>query len=522
MKLGYFFQTIFVLVVFSAFTISAQEAGTTIISFDGMAGDWAIGAAAPENIPQLSDDFEDFVEGDGSMLVHVDISVIGASWGTWTDIGYTFPEKLDLTGATDLRMKLKIVNQTAGNRTLQFTCDLFDQPEGAAGEELFRWMEDLDIFYNFHANPGEWFEVVIPISRMATPGWAGSQNGVLDVSDITRFAFGIHSDSTGTDVIDVLFDDLRVTSTENVTGTVLSFDDNSAWGLDLEDPENNSIEVSDNFEDFVEGDGSMEVRVDLQAFPNSWGTWTDAKYVFPELVDFTGATEVRFWLKIVDPAKRGSRSDDTKASTNAQFTFDIFDFPDGATGTELWRYLPAGGGVYGFLQSANKHVDGWNEVAIPFKDFDQPGWLAPVDDVFDLNAIHSIGFGIHGDNALCVADTVIILMDNLYATAAGDLVTAIGDDFNPLTDFTFKLDANYPNPFNPSTTIAFELPENGNVSLKIYNVNGELVHTVVDNAFKIRGNYKYNVDMSNLSSGVYLYTLQQNNNMQTKKMTLLK
>ncbi len=86
----------------------------------------------------------------------------------------------------------------------------------------------------------------------------------------------------------------------------------------------------------------------------------------------------------------------------------------------------------------------------------------------------------------------------------------------------FDLYNAYPNPFNPSTNIKFSLAKAGNVSLKIYNVMGQLVKTIVNNVYKNKGDYTYNISMDNISSGVYFYTLIQGNQVVTKKMVLLK
>ena len=86
----------------------------------------------------------------------------------------------------------------------------------------------------------------------------------------------------------------------------------------------------------------------------------------------------------------------------------------------------------------------------------------------------------------------------------------------------FTLYDAYPNPFNPSTTIRFSIPESGNVSLKVYTVTGQEVMTLIDNEYTINGSYDVSVNMINLSSGVYFYTLTQNNIFLTKKMILLK
>ncbi len=85
----------------------------------------------------------------------------------------------------------------------------------------------------------------------------------------------------------------------------------------------------------------------------------------------------------------------------------------------------------------------------------------------------------------------------------------------------FELSQNYPNPFNPTTQISYILNKNGKVNLTIYNMLGETVKTLV-NESQVAGRYSYTVDASDLSSGIYFYTLSTGNQVVTKKMTLLK
>lgn len=85
----------------------------------------------------------------------------------------------------------------------------------------------------------------------------------------------------------------------------------------------------------------------------------------------------------------------------------------------------------------------------------------------------------------------------------------------------YRLDQNFPNPFNPSTTITFAVPEAGNVTLKVYDVIGKEVATLV-NGQLAADTYKVSFDAASLSSGVYLYTLSVGNFTQTKKMVLMK
>ena len=85
----------------------------------------------------------------------------------------------------------------------------------------------------------------------------------------------------------------------------------------------------------------------------------------------------------------------------------------------------------------------------------------------------------------------------------------------------FALYQNYPNPFNPSTTINYQIPELSNVTLKVYDVLGNEIKTIV-NEEKQSGIYNVEFDATGLSSGIYLYRLQAGNFIETKKILLLK
>ena len=85
----------------------------------------------------------------------------------------------------------------------------------------------------------------------------------------------------------------------------------------------------------------------------------------------------------------------------------------------------------------------------------------------------------------------------------------------------YSIGQNYPNPCNPVTTIGYSIPEEGTVTLKVYNITGEEVATLVDENKKT-GNYKVTFDVTNLSSGVYFYRFQAPAFSQTKKMIITK
>jgi len=85
----------------------------------------------------------------------------------------------------------------------------------------------------------------------------------------------------------------------------------------------------------------------------------------------------------------------------------------------------------------------------------------------------------------------------------------------------YYLSQNYPNPFNPSTIINYSIPKQSNITIKIYDVLGREVTTLV-NEVKNPGNYSVEFNAGKLSSGVYIYTLQTSGNIISKKMLLMK
>lgn len=102
-------------------------------------------------------------------------------------------------------------------------------------------------------------------------------------------------------------------------------------------------------------------------------------------------------------------------------------------------------------------------------------------------------------------------------------LTSIGNQESSLPE-VYKLSQNYPNPFNPTTTIHFSIPDvksQNKVSLKIYDILGREIRTLV-NEVKSPGNYEVTFDASQLSSGIYFYSLNAGNFIQTKKMILMK
>ncbi|MEO8208992.1 MAG: T9SS type A sorting domain-containing protein, partial [bacterium] len=110
-----------------------------------------------------------------------------------------------------------------------------------------------------------------------------------------------------------------------------------------------------------------------------------------------------------------------------------------------------------------------------------------------------------------------LFLDNIVSTGS----VGIGENELSLTPDKYSLQQNYPNPFNPSTSINFSIPKSGLVTLKIYDVLGKEVATLV-NEVKTAGNYSLDFNAYNLTSGVYFYKIESGSFSDIKRMMLIK
>ena len=97
----------------------------------------------------------------------------------------------------------------------------------------------------------------------------------------------------------------------------------------------------------------------------------------------------------------------------------------------------------------------------------------------------------------------------------------IGSGISTITSDDYKLYQNFPNPFNPVTKISYKIDKEGYVSLKVYNLVGQVIRVMVDENQE-PGKYSVVFDASDFSTGVYLYKLEINDFTSVKRMTLIK
>ncbi|OGV00551.1 MAG: hypothetical protein A3J84_00250 [Ignavibacteria bacterium RIFOXYA2_FULL_37_17] len=112
-----------------------------------------------------------------------------------------------------------------------------------------------------------------------------------------------------------------------------------------------------------------------------------------------------------------------------------------------------------------------------------------------------------------------VLYSNFEVVNINNPATGIKQEDEIPTDYV--LNQNYPNPFNPVTTISYKVPGNVRTTLKVFDLLGNEIATIVDEE-QSRGNYKVNFNAANLTSGIYFYRLNAGNFSETKSMLLLK
>lgn len=131
-------------------------------------------------------------------------------------------------------------------------------------------------------------------------------------------------------------------------------------------------------------------------------------------------------------------------------------------------------------------------------------------------------------NPIAVGDAVITVIardnantDFYVAHFAVEVTSTVGVDETEELPTEYALYQNFPNPFNPTTNIKFALPNESNVTLKIYNILGEEVATLVNKVMNA-GFHTVSFDASKLTSGMYIYRIEAENFVQVKKMLLMK
>ncbi|MFC2085244.1 T9SS type A sorting domain-containing protein [Bacteroidota bacterium] len=111
--------------------------------------------------------------------------------------------------------------------------------------------------------------------------------------------------------------------------------------------------------------------------------------------------------------------------------------------------------------------------------------------------------------------------NKILKTTTGGITTSVEETETKSVMDNFCLSQNYPNPFNPSTKIQYSVPQNSNVIIRVFNILGNEIETLV-NEEKPTGIYEIEFNASNLASGIYFYQLNVGKCISTKKMALIR
>ncbi|MGA8265599.1 MAG: T9SS type A sorting domain-containing protein, partial [Ignavibacteriaceae bacterium] len=177
----------------------------------------------------------------------------------------------------------------------------------------------------------------------------------------------------------------------------------------------------------------------------------------------------------------------------------------------------------GYIQWAKTH----NSLFILVSDEDDDNHSNNIPAVFVGQMVNAGDYNTN-INHLDILKTIEDMYGLSYAGSSNNSnditdcwTTSTAIDNSNSAPLSFRLYQNYPNPFNPSTTIKYSLPKEGVVTLKVYNVLGKEVKTLV-NEFENAGAYNVSFNASDLPSGIYFYRFISGNFTQVKKLVLLK
>lgn len=223
--------------------------------------------------------------------------------------------------------------------------------------------------------------------------------------------------------------------------------------------------------------------------------------------------EIRGYLKAAAGLGFTIRLDGTQAGTQSTGKGTGWAILDSTGARIRWNVTVAG--LATRITAAHFHDSGGIIHATPMTDSTTSGiWSAVPDSLALLFAKGLVYHNVH---------TTTNPGGEIRGTALLELGSVTSDvEIPALSPVSYRLEQNYPNPFNPSTSIRYEVPAASKVTLKVFNILGQEVATLVDQV-KSAGVYSATFNAGNRASGIYFYTLTVNGTLaQTRKMVLLK
>ncbi len=412
--------------------------------------------------------------------------------------------------------------------------DVSDSQEGA-GTKSFSSMECWGTTQNILDDPSGWNKIAIPLAsagqdpggngfeRSGSEGIAG--NDALDLNMVKGFQFEfLSSASEGDAATGLLYlDHLILTTAGGDTSVIMSMDEDPYWNSqrDREDEVETKVILTYVSDPVMFGDGAM--WLDWGVTNNeSWGGGSYMNHVQPDsngVFDWTDYDTLAFWYNVQYPSSMPG---------TVHLRLNLGDVSDAEPG-----YKQSDFGAMEYWYSFHYILDdepGWKKIAIPLIDvrddpnsngFERTGWYGiEGNDILDLDMIKGFQFEFsmsasEGDIAM---GTIVI--DNMALYSGEYDLTRVRH--KPLVKpRLYQLTQNFPNPFNGMTTIGYMLPESGPVTIRLFDLLGKEVKTLV-NRDQSAGSHRVRINADEFTSGTYFYRIDAGSFTQTKKMILMK
>lgn len=403
---------------------------------------------------------------------------------------------------------------------------------------------------------GEVVEEPVTLPPTAAPAQPLREAG--DVISIFSDAY----DDINVDTYSADFDDSDVEELLINGNPTLRIDFTNFVGVDFQSDRQDASEMTHFHMDFYTNQTDLVGSVFNSKFSQWGGTGAEVSaFELPINTGTTPAIESGTWVTIDVPLTQWSgdltRDDIVQflitSNLDVVYVDNIYLYKDGpTTNTTLDAFSllgPADGTTLELTgDGSTEAVITWEEATSNIDDVTYT-WVADAVDGDFSDPLLSIPADMEGaetsltlpfsaiDQALAglgVAEGESVTVDWTVIAQAGDNFQLADETFeitivrnlstsNEVTESPnrFALNQNYPNPFNPTTTISYNLPASGEVTLEVFNVTGQKVATLV-NGVQSAGSHTATFDASNLSSGIYMYRLESGNSIQVRKMLLIK